>query len=64
MPSEKLTAIAIYHFKKMRSTAKFLHIFDVKIKGEYYVFYALFQGKKRFFSKKIVLDKDGNVIKM
>jgi hypothetical protein len=64
MTNKKLTSIAVYHFKRMRTTATFLHIFDVKKEGEYYVFHALFQGKTRIISKKITMDKEGNVIKL
>jgi hypothetical protein len=64
MTEKELTPIAIYHFKQMRTVAIFLHIFDVKKVGEQYIFYALFKGKKRMFPKKLVLNKDGSVIKM
>jgi hypothetical protein len=61
---EKLTIIAIYHFKKMRTTAEFDHISYFKKEGNDYVFHALFKGKKRMVYKKLILDKNGNVTKL
>jgi hypothetical protein len=63
MEKEKLTKIATYYFKKMRTIATFLHIAQIEQQEDVYKFYGCFQGKKKRMCKQIYLDKNGNIVK-
>lgn len=58
---DNLEQIAIYHFKKMRTKCEFLKISDCQVRGDVYIFHALFQCKHYIAVKKITLDKQGNL---
>jgi hypothetical protein len=64
MTKKELTAIAIHHFKKMRTTGTFLRIVDIIPEDNTYLFHALFRGKKKVFPKSIRLDQNGKVSKL
>lgn len=63
MEKDKLTKIAMYYFKKMRTSATFLHIAQIDRIGDLYKFYGCFQGKKKRMCKQIYLDQNGNIVK-
>jgi hypothetical protein len=62
MENEKLTKIATYYFKRMRTTATFLRIVQIEKKGGFYKFYGCFKGKKKMICKQIYLDENGNIV--
>lgn len=63
MHIERLTKIAIYHFKRLRSNCSFFKIHHYEKTKEGYIFYALFKCKRRITIMAITLSDQGTIIK-